>query len=59
MPWFVSLLVSWLPFIALIGVWIFLSRQMSSKRADSVDDLKRQIDELQKRLDKLRDKDKT
>jgi cell division protease FtsH len=58
-PWFVSLLVSWLPFIALIGVWIFLSRQMSSKRADSVDDLKRQIDELQKRLDKLRDKDKT
>src|SRR5262245_37970140 len=28
MPWFVSLLMSWLPFIALIGVWIFLSRQM-------------------------------
>src|ERR1700716_1194939 len=27
-PWFVSLLVSWLPFIALTGVWIFLSRQM-------------------------------
>ncbi|MBN9601004.1 MAG: ATP-dependent zinc metalloprotease FtsH [Afipia sp.] len=27
-PWFVSLLVSWLPFIALIGVWIFMSRQM-------------------------------
>src|SRR4026209_303886 len=27
-PWFVSLLVSWLPFIALIGVGIFLSRQM-------------------------------
>jgi cell division protease FtsH len=27
-PWFVSLLVSWLPFIALIGVWIFLVRQM-------------------------------
>ena len=22
-PWFVSLLMSWLPFIALIGVWIF------------------------------------
>jgi ATP-dependent Zn protease len=58
-PWFVSLLVSWLPFIALIGVWIFLSRQMRSTWADSVDDLKRQIDELQKRLDKLRDKDKT
>ncbi|MGE4372373.1 MAG: ATP-dependent zinc metalloprotease FtsH [Xanthobacter sp.] len=28
MPWFVSLLLSWLPFIVLIGVWIFLSRQM-------------------------------
>ncbi|MFG1347944.1 ATP-dependent zinc metalloprotease FtsH [Xanthobacter autotrophicus DSM 431] len=27
-PWFVSLLVSWLPFLALIGVWIFVSRQM-------------------------------
>jgi cell division protease FtsH len=27
-PWFVSLLVSWLPFVALIGVWVFLSRQM-------------------------------
>src|SRR6201989_307084 len=27
-PWFVSLLVSWVPVIALIGVWIFLSRQM-------------------------------
>jgi len=27
-PWFVSLLVSWLPFIALIAVWVFLSRQM-------------------------------
>ncbi|CAA0103833.1 ATP-dependent zinc metalloprotease FtsH [Starkeya nomas] len=27
-PWFISLLISWLPFIALIGVWIFLSRQM-------------------------------
>src|SRR5271170_7225260 len=27
-PWFVSLLISWLPFVALIGVWIFLSRQM-------------------------------
>ncbi|HWV42184.1 ATP-dependent zinc metalloprotease FtsH [Pseudorhodoplanes sp.] len=27
-PWFVQLLVTWLPFIALFGVWIFLSRQM-------------------------------
>jgi cell division protease FtsH len=28
MPWFVSLLMSWLPFIVLIVVWIVLSRQM-------------------------------
>jgi len=27
-PWFVALLLNWLPFLALIGVWIFLSRQM-------------------------------
>src|SRR5581483_5096645 len=27
-PWFVSLLISWLPFVALIGGWIFLSRQL-------------------------------
>ena len=62
-PWFVSLLVSWLPFIALVGVWIFLSRQMRSARGksdpDEVADLGRQIDELQRRLDKLRNKDKT
>jgi cell division protease FtsH len=31
-PWFVSLLVSWLPFIALIAVWIFLSRQMQKRK---------------------------
>ncbi|MFC5066443.1 ATP-dependent zinc metalloprotease FtsH [Flaviflagellibacter deserti] len=28
MPWFLALLLNWLPFIALIGVWVFLSRQM-------------------------------
>jgi cell division protease FtsH len=28
MPWFLALLLNWLPFVALIGVWIFLSRQM-------------------------------
>src|SRR5262249_3185702 len=27
-PWFVSLVMSWLPFIVLIVVWIVLSRQM-------------------------------
>ena len=27
-PWFVTLLVNWLPMLLLIGAWIFLSRQM-------------------------------
>jgi hypothetical protein len=27
-PWLVTLLISWLPFFALIGVWIFLAHQM-------------------------------
>lgn len=31
-PWYVSLLISWLPFVALIGVWIFLSRQMQKRK---------------------------
>jgi ATP-dependent Zn protease len=31
-PWFVSLFVSWLPFIAFIGVWIFLPRQIQGAR---------------------------
>ena len=62
-PWFVSLLVSWLPFIVLIGVWIFLSRQMqgavkATPSTSEIDGLKRHIDELQKRLDQLSDKDK-
>jgi ATP-dependent Zn protease len=44
-PWVVSLGVSWLPFIALIGVWIFLSRQRQAAREtkrppDETDDSK-------------------
>ena len=48
--------VSWLPFIALIGVWIFLSRQVGAARGKdkrSIDDLKRQIDDIRRRLDRL------
>jgi ATP-dependent Zn protease len=62
-PWFVSLLVSWLPFIALIGVWIFLAQRIkgttvkANRPSDEIDDLQRQIDELRKRLDRI-DKDK-
>ena len=63
-PQFMSLLLSWIPFIALIGVWIFLSRQMqgAGKAAplpNEIEALKRRVDELQKRLDQLNDKDKT
>ncbi|RLC26874.1 MAG: cell division protein FtsH [Deltaproteobacteria bacterium] len=29
-PWYISLLVSWLPMIVLIGVWIFFMRQMQA-----------------------------
>ncbi|MBU1053149.1 MAG: ATP-dependent zinc metalloprotease FtsH [Proteobacteria bacterium] len=29
-PWYMSLLISWLPMIILIGVWIFFMRQMQS-----------------------------
>jgi cell division protease FtsH len=33
-PWYISLLVSCLPFFALIAAWIFLSRQMMQKHKD-------------------------
>jgi len=33
-PWYVSLLVSCLPFFALIAAWIFLSRQMMRQRKE-------------------------
>jgi cell division protease FtsH len=29
-PWYITLLVSWLPMLLLIGVWIFFMRQMQS-----------------------------
>jgi cell division protease FtsH len=46
-PWFVSLLLAWLPFIALLGVWIFLSRRIqgataaAKPRSDKISDLQR------------------
>ncbi len=36
-PWFVSLLISWLPIFAMIGVWIFLSRQMRGAGGKALD----------------------
>jgi cell division protease FtsH len=29
-PWYISLLVNWLPILVFVGAWIFLSRQMQS-----------------------------
>ncbi|GGK27476.1 ATP-dependent zinc metalloprotease FtsH [Salinarimonas ramus] len=29
-PWFIALLINWLPILIFIGAWIFLSRQMQS-----------------------------
>jgi cell division protease FtsH len=29
-PWYISILVSWLPMIVLIGIWIFFMRQMQA-----------------------------
>jgi len=29
-PWYMSILVSWLPMIVLVGIWIFFMRQMQS-----------------------------
>lgn len=29
-PWFIALLVNWLPILVFVGAWIFLSRQMQS-----------------------------
>ena len=34
-PWVVSLIVSWLPFLALIGVWVWLSRRGNYGRGKS------------------------
>jgi cell division protease FtsH len=69
LPWYVSLLVSWLPFLVLICVWIWLSQRMrgaggswfvnATRSPDEIADLKRRIDELRQRLDQLGGGDKT
>ena len=64
-PWFVSLALSWLPFIALIGVWVFLSRQMqpASGKAGHPDSevaaLKRQIEDLKREIERLKESHKS
>lgn len=67
-PWFISLLVSWLPFIALIGVWVWLSRRMQGRvqpgaggasrdPSQEIEALKRQIADLRVEIDRLRNRD--
>jgi cell division protease FtsH len=64
-PWFVPLLVSWLPFAVLIGVWIFLWRRgqaaggAANQSSQEIASLKRQMNEMEKRLDQLSGKDKS
>jgi cell division protease FtsH len=64
LSWVVSLLTSWLPFIALIGVWFFLSRHMraglqaqgpgqSQASRGEIEGLKRRIEDMQKQIDEL------
>jgi len=60
-PLFVSLLVSWLPFFLLIGVWFYLSRrtQPASGNAGHPDSevaaLKRQIEDLKREIERLKE----
>jgi cell division protease FtsH len=54
-PWFIALFVSWLPFLVLMGVLIYLAR--SIKQATSVGEvaaLKRQIEDLRQEIERLK-----
>jgi hypothetical protein len=51
-PWFVSLLVSWLPFVVLIGVWVFPLYAMAAAIRNCGD----RIEKLSDRLEKLSDR---
>jgi cell division protease FtsH len=64
LPWLMTILVSWLPFLALIGVWLFLWRRGQARgetnpSSHEIADLKQQMNEMQKRLDQLSGKDKS
>ena len=49
-PWVVSLIVSWLPFLVLVGVWLWFSRSngRASSGASWVDLFEQQIVETQR-----------
>lgn len=49
-PWLVSLIVSWLPFLVLVGVWFWFSRRngRASSGASWVDLFEQQIVETQR-----------
>jgi hypothetical protein len=56
----VSLVLAWLPFFALIAVWIYLSRRVrpaggAGSQSDSeVAALKRQIEDLKREIERLK-----
>jgi cell division protease FtsH len=61
-PSLVSLVTSWLPFILLVGVWIFLSRRMKAatgittqppQSPAQIEGIKRRLDDMQKQIDEL------
>ena len=49
-PWAVSLIVSWLPFLVLVGVWLWLSRRSwrASSGANLADLCEQQVVESQR-----------
>ncbi len=48
MPDWIALLVSWVPFVALILVWIFLSRQLGFRQNQWQGFYKDQLKEMQR-----------
>jgi len=48
MPDWIALLVSWVPFVVLILVWIFLSQRLGSTRKRLDEFYKAQVSEMQR-----------
>jgi cell division protease FtsH len=62
-PWFVSLMLAWLPFLALTGVWIYLSRRVrpagaGSGSANEFAALQRQVEDLKREIENLKESQK-
>ena len=59
-PWFVSLVIAWLPFIVWIGAWIYLVGHLkqaivaASRSASETAVLNRQIEDLKREVERLK-----